>query len=194
VEAVDGSLITWCCRLGREGRPRKHQPYEGAMGGENQAVRSVHPSPSRDAWGLRDVGRGTPERGRLAYRNAQGDHVRPSTGGSDRGTENPTRLSGGSVKLLSERSPFVGKSTLEFPTSAAAGGFLRWPSRSIESPRRRAGPTQLRRGPGKGESRAFSRPTEWSRKCPAWIDADRTDSAPVRDCRRSRLPPSERPG
>jgi hypothetical protein len=67
METVDGSLITWCCRLGREGRPIKHQPHEGAMSGDNQAVRSVHPSPSRDAWGLRDVGRGTPERGDFGF-------------------------------------------------------------------------------------------------------------------------------
>jgi hypothetical protein len=101
-ETIDndlGSLTTWCCRLGREGRPLKHQPHERAMSGDNQAVRSVHPGPSRDARGPIKRRAGHARTSSFRGGNAQGDQIRPPTGGDDRRTENPLPSGMGSVNL-----------------------------------------------------------------------------------------------
>jgi hypothetical protein len=74
-----GSLITWCCRLGREGRPLKHQPNERAIE-RREPSRSLGTAPARrrDAWASVTYRGARGNVGRLAYRNAQGDHVRLS--------------------------------------------------------------------------------------------------------------------
>src|SRR5438128_2355965 len=94
-------LALWqlgCTRLVGKGPTVKHQPNQRRLPLREPSWATGHPGSSRDAQGLRRVGRGTPER-RSSERNAQGDTVRPGTPGSCRGTENPTPFRGESVKM-----------------------------------------------------------------------------------------------